>query len=60
MKGSTGVFVIGLTLGAIASLIAYKLIKSSDEPGLGALSERIQENLSELELRIREVLKAEA
>ncbi len=59
MKGSTGLFFVGVLVGVVGSLLAIKLRKEGLPEGVDNLADRIQDNLDELESRIQAVVAAE-
>ena len=59
MKGSSGAFVVGILVGAIGALLAVKLRQGDLHLDLEGLGESIQDNLEELESRVRDIVSTE-
>jgi hypothetical protein len=55
VKGSTGVFAVGVLVGVVGALLAVKLRKGDLALDFEGIGDRIQDNLAELESRIRDL-----
>lgn len=55
MKGSTGLFFVGVLVGVVGSLVVIKLRQDGLPDGVENLADKIQDNLNELESRLQAV-----